>query len=273
VTVTVTDIDAQLIASASYPDGNPLFVNTYRAAAANTTIMASKSAIGANLEAGAFSFGLYNEDGNEVLMAVNDGNGNIFFPDLTFDQPGTFSYTIREITPSGNGWSTDETAYPVTITVADNAEGQLVADVSYPNGIPAFANSYSASPATVILTGKKTVIGGSLMAGAFVFGVFDQNGTQVAITTNQADGSIVFPALSYTAPGVYWYTIQELSPHRCGWVTDDSVFFVTVTVTDDGQGNLIAAINYNDNLSPVFVNRYCPPRCDHCPCRWTWGQS
>jgi pilin isopeptide linkage protein/uncharacterized repeat protein (TIGR02543 family) len=63
-----------------------------------------------------------------------------------FDAPGVYNYTVLESTPPGNGWNTDTTLIPVTITVTDNGQGALDAAVSYPDGVPHFYNAYSENP-------------------------------------------------------------------------------------------------------------------------------
>jgi pilin isopeptide linkage protein len=90
----------------------------------------------------------------------------------------------------------------------------------------------------------------------FCFGVFDPNGCEVGRTTNDGCGNITFPAIVISQPGVYTYTIRELTPSGCGWVTDKRVYTVTVTVTALGDGTLTASLSY-PNGAPHFVNRRC----------------
>ena len=79
--------------------------------------------------------------------------------------------------------------------------------------------------------------------------------------------NINFPALTFTSPGVFTYTIKELTPSSERWSTDKRVYRVVVTVTEDGDGNLAAQLSYPDGF-PKFVNKYCwpppPPPCDVC---------
>jgi len=77
--------------------------------------------------------------------------------------------------------------------------------------------------------------------------------------------NINFPALEFTSPGIYSYTVKELTPSDIYWKTDDSVYRVIVTVTDKGDGTLEANVDYPDGF-PKFVNiHYCPPPpCDVC---------
>ena len=106
---------------------------------------AEKIAIGAPLPSGFFSFGVFNQNNVQVSTATNNAEGRIVFPQIFFTQIGTFHYTIRELTPDGNGWTTDRTVFPVTIAIINDGMGHFVADVSFPNGAPLFRNVFSAS--------------------------------------------------------------------------------------------------------------------------------
>jgi len=78
--------------------------------------------------------------------------------------------------------------------------------------------------------------------------------------------NINFPELTFTSPGVYSYTVKELTPSRGKWRTDDRVYRVIVTVTKNEDGTLAAALDYPDGF-PKFVNEYCeypPPPCNIC---------
>jgi len=79
--------------------------------------------------------------------------------------------------------------------------------------------------------------------------------------------NINFPALTFTSPGIYSYTIKELTPTDADWETDKRVYRAVVTVVDNGDGTLVAHLDYPDGF-PEFVNkRTCPPPpppCDVC---------
>jgi pilin isopeptide linkage protein len=232
----------------SYTNGTPFVFPT------DVTLTAIKTAVGAPLEAGQFTFTVFDQSGNPVATATNDANGNVTFPAITFDTPGVFSFTVRE-TGFPTGWTPDTRVFPVIITVIDNGNGQLVASVSFPNGFPSFTNTFEQplQPATAIIKAKKCLCGGRLCGNDFTFAVFDQNGNEVARATNNACGNIIFPALTFTQPGVFHFTVRELKPSGCCFKMDDRVFPVTVTVTNNGKGQLVATINY-PNGKPVFVN-------------------
>ncbi|MDR0819440.1 MAG: hypothetical protein LBN43_07710 [Oscillospiraceae bacterium] len=122
-------------------------------------------------------------------------------------------------------------------------------------------------PAEVVLCAKKKTIGACLRANMFCFGIVNPDGSIAAVATNDACGNIVFPAIMFTQPGVYTYTIRELNRSGqgrgygygggCDWLMDVIPYPVTITVSDDGCGRLKADVTYN-NGKPTFVNRYCP---------------
>ncbi len=153
------------------PDGAslPVFKNVYKPVGATVIIGATKTLTGKSLEAGQFTFRLVGSDG-KIVEAVNDAQGNIVFPELTFDKAGTYEFTMTEVKDSQENVTYDETAYRVVVTVVDDGKGQLVAEVSYPDGTPAFANAYAEpepapgsdpEPGTTPTADKPTAPGGS----------------------------------------------------------------------------------------------------------------
>ena len=78
--------------------------------------------------------------------------------------------------------------------------------------------------------------------------------------------NINFPALKFTSPGIYSYTVKELTLSDINWKTDERVYRVIVTVTAKDDGTLEAVVDYPDGF-PKFTNiRNCPPPppCDVC---------
>jgi pilin isopeptide linkage protein len=143
VTVTVTEAGGMLIATVTYPNGQPTFVNTFVQPEPTTaTIRACKQVCGACLCAGDFTFGLFDESGNEAAQATNDACGNIVFPEFTFTEPRVFNYTMRELNAPSCCWVIDTREYPVIVTVTADGAGQLAANIDYPNGFPVFVNRF-----------------------------------------------------------------------------------------------------------------------------------
>ena len=143
--VHVTEVAAQLECRVVYPEGVPIFINEL---AACTTC------------------------------------GSIVFPELCFDAPGIYEYTMKEETPSGEGWITDDTEIKVLVHVEDDGHGHLIAYFEYPDGFPTFTNTRTLTPVCVEFRGCKIAIGAPLPGGRFTFGLYDEAGELVASTTN-----------------------------------------------------------------------------------------
>ena len=109
------------------------FTNVYRAAPASVKITAIKKLVGRDLRDGEFAFTLTGEGDTADISqtAKNDAHGNVSFDELTFKAPGIYTFRISEVKGTEEGMTYDEGAYTVTVTVADNKEGQLEASLSY----------------------------------------------------------------------------------------------------------------------------------------------
>jgi len=191
---------------------------------------------------------------------------NIKFDELIFTKPGIYNFTIKELTQSGYGWAVDDNVYRVIITVTDNEQGNLVATAEYPDGTPLFTNVFSCVPIKITICAEKIICGIRIddQRGydlCFTFGLFNEQNEMIATARNY-DGIAAFRRLLFTAPGVYNYTIKELTePFCCGWKTDDTIFPVEITVIPDINGKLEAHINF-PNGKPVFINKFD----HHCYC-------
>ena len=79
------------------------------------------------------------------------------------------------------------------------------------------------------------------------------------ITLNGA-GKASFGKITYTAPGTYVYTITEVDGKLAGWSYDASVYTMTVTVTENTDGQLVAskALTKAGQTAEkaLFTNRY-----------------
>jgi pilin isopeptide linkage protein len=253
------DGSGQMVAAVTYPEGTPTFLNYYNSPASQS-IVAHKTIQGWNFAEKQFDFTLKDENG-QVVKTVQNAGGVIDFGQIEYTEPGTYTYTIEEDSTEAPGWRTDSTRYRLVVTVVPDGHGHLVATVSYPDGDkPVFENVYTAEPTQATIQATKMLLGAALSANQFRFGLFDENGEQIATAGNDGDGRIAFPEMAFTQPGVFHYTVRELNPASAGWVMDKRSFGVTVTVTDDGQGRLTANVQYDGGKTPVFLNRYTAPR-------------
>ncbi|MDR3149720.1 MAG: hypothetical protein LBT88_06915, partial [Oscillospiraceae bacterium] len=121
----------------SYTNGTPYVFP------ADVALSARKTATGAALPSGAFSFTVTDSSGNIVSTAVNDANGDVIFPLIPHGQPGVHTYTVTEL-PSGlAGWTTDIRSYRAVVTVYDDGSGTYAYTLDYLDGYPEFTNSFS----------------------------------------------------------------------------------------------------------------------------------
>ena len=62
---------------------------------------------------------------------------------MEFDKAGEYVYTVTEVIGTESGMSYDETVYTVKVTVTDDGNGKLVADVTVSgDGVIEFNNEY-----------------------------------------------------------------------------------------------------------------------------------
>ncbi|BAM22743.1 Spy0128 family protein [Streptococcus intermedius] len=259
-TVTVTDNgQGQLVAQVAYEQNDQTFTNQYQAAPTTAQLSANKQLTGRDLKAGEFSFELKN-DKDEVLETVtNDKDGKITFKTLTYTAVGTYQYTITEKDTKLGGVKYDTKVIKATVTVTDNGAGKLVATVSYDTKDRVFNNTYTPDPVPATIGVTKKLIGRALKANEFEFVLKDEKGRVLQTKKNAADGSVNFDALEYNTTGTYHYTITEKNTKLQGITYDKKVIKVTVTVTDDANGHLVAKVSYDKNIK-TFENRYTPPK-------------
>ena len=254
------------------------FTNTYAPKDATVTLTAHKTFGNANnshAKLTDFQFQLFdNEQAVGVpVQTVNAAeDGTIRFQPLTFtasqlkgNKSKTFTYTVREIRQSAGGVNYDSHMGMWQITVTDDLTGQLKAQTRTNAAHPTtFTNTYQAKPVSVRFRAHKTLndpdhTGIRLQAGQYEFTcVEDKTGGQVGtVKTNDQQGNILFDTISYTKTGVYDYTLSEVHGDKGGITYDATKHHVTVTVTDNGEGQLLADVKYDNGTNiPEFTNTY-----------------
>lgn len=267
VTVNVTDDGSgQLTATANKTAADLTFINTYTPTATTATITGTKALTGRDLAEGEFFFDLKDADGNVVQTVQNGADGTFGFAPLQLDKVGTYVYTVSERAgATANGVTYDTTVFTATVTVTENAETHaLEAQVAYSKGgkaadAVAFSNSYAPAATEVKLGASKVLSGEDLKEGQFSFQLKDADGKVLQTAKNAADGTVGFEAISYDKPGTYAYSISEVDDGQKNVTYDAAEHRVTVTVTDDGAGHLVATVTYDGAVAPVFKNTYTPP--------------
>lgn len=267
VTVSATDDGSgQLTATANKTAADLTFTNTYTPTATTATITGTKALTGRDLAEGEFSFDLKDADGNVVQTVQNGADGTFGFAPLQLDKVGTYVYTVSEQAgATANGVTYDTTVFTAMVTVTENAETHaLEAQVAYSTGGKAadavtFSNSYAPAATEVKLGTSKVLSGEDLKEGQFSFQLKDADGKVLQTAKNAADGTVGFKAISYDKPGAYRYSISEVNDAQKNVTYDAAEHQVTVMVTDDGAGHLVATVTYDGDVAPVFKNTYTPP--------------
>lgn len=285
ITVNVTVVDGKLVKEvnivkvgdgvASTQTDVVHFTNTYvNTDTEEVVLRGSKSLTGRSLITGEFSFQL--KQGEAVLQTVtNRADGSFVFEPITYTAAdvGDHVYTVVEVNDGKGGVSYDETVYTVTVTVADNGQGELVVTTTGADAI-AFNNSYSAKPVSVGFSGTKTwyntdlAQNKTLTGGEFTFVLYatDANysyqGSEVARTTNNASGAFSM-GLTYSTAGHYYYLLRELVADDATVGYDAAIYHIHIVVYDNGVGNMVGSVaeisqEGTDNTTIRFNNTYTP---------------
>ena len=186
----------------------------------------------------------------------------------------TFEYVVSEVNDGKPGVTYDTNSYTVTYTVTDLGNGKLDVQKTVATGAQqgndfTFTNRYSVTPGDSSLTGNggfvinKTLTantGRTLADGEFSFALTDVvTGEVVKTATNAADGTVSFPAVTFTEPGTYNYTLSEVEGDAANVTYDTDQYNVTAKVTDMGDGTLkvewtVEGVDPSEAI--VFENTY-----------------
>lgn len=295
VSVTVTDegegkISVKATSDKNADAGNDFtFTNVYKVDPKESSLTGDggftlKKELQANtdrvLGEGEFTFQLIDPaDGSVVAEAKNAADGTISMPAQKFTKPGDYTYTLKEVNEGAAGIDYDDAAYTVIAHVTDkDANGNYTGKLEVTWEMPqvadkavTFTNTYTADPTSVALGAGKLIQGRGLDAGEFSFKLADADGNEVSTATNEETGAVTFDTITYDKPGEYTYTITEVAPEDTdpntegiqnnGVTYDETVYNVTVKVTDNEEGKLNASIAYatEDGGAPLFVNTYEEP--------------
>lgn len=233
-------------------------------------ITATKKLTGRGLAAGEFSFELVEGEGAKVVATgTNDADGKITMSKITYDKPGTHTYTLREVNggTTSKGITYSDAEYTIVTTITDNGDGTLSATHELQGDKPAtFENSYSVTPTDAELDfGLSKAIDGRDWTDAdkFSFTITAPEGTPLpnpaTVTVSNRDAkdgiaAIKFGKIRYTAAGTYTYEIRENAGNAAGMAYDGHVATAEVTVTEDGEGQLTANVTKKENGR--FTNTY-----------------
>ena len=177
-----------------------------------------------------------------------------------------FTYKVTESGSADGVINDTQATKTVSFEVTDDGNGKLTVERLGAASDPAFAftNTYSVQPVDSSVTDQvkvtKSLTGRDMAAGEFAFELLEGDKV-VATGTNSADGSVALSPITYTKPGTHSYMLREVGggTHKAGVEYDGSVFTVTTTVTDNGNGTLSVTHKVDNDANAVgFTNSYAP---------------
>lgn len=258
--------------------------NTYQAKPVSVQFRARKTLAdpdhtGIQLQAGQYEFTcVEDKTGGQVGTAkTNDQRGDVLFDAISYTRPGTYDYTIRETPGDRGGVTYDAAKHHVRVTVTDDGEGQLLADVKYDGGtaIPEFTNTYRAQPATDTPTAVKRMSASEgnkypIKGDDFAFTLHQQSAPANVSNPDQTkrndrNGDIRFDRLSFPLVGTYVFTMSEQDTTVPGVTKDGTVATITYVVEDVGHTGRLSVTSKTVTPSTgdsdgtvTFTNRYNP---------------
>lgn len=277
VSFTVTDNGKGKLDVSRKPDGNAAFTftNTYSVKPVETSvtdqITATKVLTGRELKDGEFSFELVEGD-KVVAKGTNTADGKITMDAVKYDKPGKrHTYTLREVNggTTSKGITYSDAKYTIETTITDNGDGTLKAEHVLKDAKDAtaatFENAYSVTPTDADLDfGLSKAIDGREWTDGdeFSFTIAAPDGAPLpnpaTVTVSRRDAkdgiaAIKFGKIHYTAAGTYKYEIRENAGNAAGMTYDAHVATAEVTVTENGEGKLIANVTTKNGH---FTNKY-----------------
>ena len=269
VSYTVTDDGKGNLSVSRKPDDDVAFtfINAYNVKPVEDQITATKVLDGRDLKDGEFSFELREikgEDSELIETVKNDADGNVVFSPIGYTKPGTHTYTLREVNggTTSKGITYSDAKFTIETTITDNGDGTLSAQHVLTNAEAAiFKNTYSVTPLETELDfGLSKAIDGRDWTDAdkFSFTISAPEGAPLpeptTVTVGKSDANAIkFGTIRFTAAGTYKYEIRENAGNAAGMTYDAHVATAEVTVTENGEGKLIANVT---TKSGHFTNKY-----------------
>ena len=269
VVTTITDNGkGKLVAKHELKDAKTAeFKNSYKPNpgefSVTDQITATKVLTGRDLKDGEFSFQLVEGD-KVVATGKNATDGTITMSPVKYEKAGTHAYTLREVNggTTSKGITYSDVKFTIETTITDNGDGTLSAQHVLKNAEAAiFKNTYSVTPLETELDfGLSKAIDGRDWTDAdkFSFTISAPEGAPLpestTVTVGKSDANAIkFGTIRFTAAGTYKYEIRENAGNAAGMTYDAHVATAEVTVTENGEGKLIANVT---TKSGHFTNKY-----------------
>ncbi len=295
VVVTVTDTDGVLSANYHVIniEGTEIpFVNTYTPNSVPYAVSGEKFIDGRTLRNEEFTFVLVESDvnGEEIENAkswtaknniTGDYIGTFTFPEISYNAVGIYYYAVTEQQGiTGHGITYSEEKYVVAVDVTySNDTGEFTVDSSIVKvseqtkptvDTIEFTNTYKAAATFIEISGLKNLTGNrSIWADAFAFELYKTDSAdsyesdQLLLSVkNDGEGKFKFSdpdnTLKVTEAGTYYFVVKENIPDEKmkGVTYDTALYNISVVVTDNGNGQLVAnnpVISRKTNVTPEVV--------------------
>ena len=196
-----------------------------------------------------------NEDAKDGIAAIKFGK-------IRYTAAGTYKYEIRENAGSAAGMTYDAHVATAEVTVTENGEGKLTANVTKKES-GRFTNMYRTELDYAAAGGlklSKALSGRPMTEGQFTFTVTPADAASAnALGLHEGANVYKSPAATEGTVGLidilagkevkftqadagktFKYTVAETNDHKPGYTYDDAVRTVTIAVTDDGAGTITA---------------------------------
>ena len=248
-------------------------VNTEYQLPANSFYLFAKKFVGWNTAAD--GSGTWYDDGVTVRDLAGVGGNATLYAQWADDSSGTLTDGKMEVTlhgnesltipnlPAGTQYQVYEQTPSGWVLVKQGGEAGVIEPLK--NSQAMFVNDYQPGKTQATIVGTKTVDGdaGKVNAGDYSFELRDSGGMLLETVSCGAGGSIAFAPITYEAAGTWTYKVKEVVPQDKGDIEYDThEETVTVTVTDDGAGNLSSSVQY-DSSGVAFDNHDATPTTGH----------
>lgn len=275
IETTITDNgDGTLKADHVLKDDEPVeFKNTYSVAPLETELDfgLSKAIDGRDwTDADEFSFTITAPEGTPLpdpatvtvsKKDAEDGIAAIKFGAIHYTAAGTYKYEICENKGSAAGMKYDAHVATAEVTVTENGDGTLTANVTTENG--SFTNTYRTELNYTAAGGlklSKTLSGRPMTEGQFTFTVTPADAASAnALGLHEGANAYKSPATAEATVGLidilaghevkftqddagktFTYTVAEKNDAQPGYTYDSAERTVTIAIADDGAGTLTA---------------------------------